>query len=76
MNANVLPRMDSMSRAKDDFKRTAQLMQSLPFDMAREQYGMAVQFGLVQRSLLGWAKFERRMDQLEKATLGPWARRV
>jgi hypothetical protein len=51
-------------------------MQCLPFDMAREQYGMAVQMGLLQRSMLAWAKFERRIDRLEKATLGPWARRV
>jgi hypothetical protein len=51
-------------------------MRVLPFDMAREQYAKAVQFGLIERSLLGWAKFERQIDLLEKMILGPWARRV
>jgi hypothetical protein len=67
---------DSMTKAKKDFEGTARLMQCLPFDMAREQYGMAVQMGLLQRSMLAWARFERHIDRLEKATLGPWARRV
>lgn len=58
------------------FGRTAALMQVLPFDMAREQYAKAVQFGLIEQSLLGWAKFERQIDLLEKMLLGPWARRV
>lgn len=58
------------------FKRTATLFHSLPFDMAREQYAKAVQFGLIQRSMLASAKFAQQMDLLEKMTLGPWARRV
>jgi hypothetical protein len=64
------------AKATTNFERTARLMQCLPFDMAREQYGIAVQMGLLQRSMLAWARFERHMDRLEKATLGPWARRV
>jgi hypothetical protein len=44
--------------------------------MAREQYAKAVQVGLIERSMLRWARFERQMDLLEKMTLGPWARRV
>ncbi len=67
---------DSLTRAKEDFARTTRMVQSLPFDMAREQYGMAVQLGLLERSLLAWSKFERQLDMLEKITLGPWARRV
>jgi hypothetical protein len=67
---------DSMTKAKKDFQRTARLMQYLPFDLAREQYGMAVRLGFFQRSMLAWAKFERRLDMLEKVILGPWARRV
>jgi len=58
------------------FKNTMALLQSLPFDMAREQYAKAVQVGLIERSMLRWAKFERQLDLLEKMTLGPWARRV
>lgn len=59
-----------------DFGRTLSMIQGLPFDMAREQYAKAVQMGLIQRSMLAWAKFERQIDLLEKLTLGPWARRV
>lgn len=58
------------------FGRTAALMQGLPFDMAREHYANAVKIGLIERSLLDWAKFERQIDCLEKIMLGPWARRV
>jgi hypothetical protein len=67
---------DSHTRAKQDFERTTRMIQCLPFDMARDQYGMAVQLGLFKRSMLAWAKFERQLDLLERATLGPWARRV
>lgn len=56
--------------------RTAALIQVLPFDMARENYANAVKIGLIERSLIGWAKFERQIDLLEKMMLGPWARRV
>lgn len=59
-----------------DFGRTMSLVQGMPFDLAREQYAKAVQMGLIQRSMLAWAKFERQIDLLEKMTLGPWARRV
>lgn len=58
------------------FTRTLSLLKGLPFDMAREQYAKAVQMGLIERSMLGWARFERHIDLLEKMTLGPWARRV
>ena len=66
----------NLSKTATSFEHTASLMQVLPFDMAREQYAKAVQFGLIERSLLGWAKFERQIDSLEKMMLGPWARRV
>ena len=66
----------NVNQTATSFERTAALIQGLPFDMAREQYAKAVQFGLIERSLLGWAKFERQIDLLEKMTLGPWARRV
>lgn len=66
----------NLSPAATSFNRTLSLLQGLPFDMAREQYARAVQVGLIERSMLGWAKFERHIDLLEKMTLGPWARRV
>ncbi|MCM2295068.1 hypothetical protein [Rhodoferax sp.] len=66
----------NLSATTDSFKRTLALWQGLPFDMAREQYAKAVQVGLIERSMLRWARFERQLDLLEKLTLGPWARRV
>ncbi len=47
-----------------------------PFDAMREQYAHAVQTGLIERSLLASARFERKLDALERAALGSWARRV
>lgn len=66
----------NLSATTTSFNRTLALLQGLPFDMAREQYAKAVQVGLIERSMLRWAKFERQLDLLEKMTLGPWARRV
>ena len=66
----------NLTTAAMSFNRTLTLLQGLPFDMAREQYAKAVQAGLIERSMLRWAKFERQLDLLEKMTLGPWARRV
>ncbi|OHC80595.1 MAG: hypothetical protein A3H24_10380 [Rhodoferax sp. RIFCSPLOWO2_12_FULL_60_11] len=56
--------------------RTLTLLQGLPFDLARAQYAAGVRVGLIEQSLLGWAKFERQIHLLEKLTLGPWARSV
>jgi hypothetical protein len=47
-----------------------------PFDLARAQHAAGVQCGLLQRSLLASADFERRLGQLERLALGPLARRV
>lgn len=58
------------------FGRTLTLLQGLPFDLARAQYAAGVRVGLIEQSLLGWAKFERQVNLLEKLTLGPWARSV
>lgn len=49
---------------------------ALPFDTARSLYARAVQAGLIERSLLANAEFERALGALERLTLGPWARRV
>jgi len=46
------------------------------FDLARAQYAVGVQAGLIERSLLASGAFERRLGLLERLTLGPWARRV
>jgi hypothetical protein len=76
MKGLVMQYNNDLTRAKEDVEHTARMIRSLPFDLAREHYGMAVQFGLFKRSMLAWSKFERQLDLLEKVTLGPWARRV
>lgn len=48
---------------------------ALPFDMAREQYAKSVRAGLVERSLIASARFERTLSALEQASLGFLARR-
>ena len=49
---------------------------AIPFDLAREQYALSVQAGLIERSLLASARFSRALIAAEKLTLGPWARQV
>jgi hypothetical protein len=71
-----MPITHSVAQATENFERTAQLVRNLPFDLAREQYGLAVRLGLVQRSMLAWSRFERSVDLMEKVTWGPLARRV
>ena len=66
----------NLTRPSTSFKSTMALVRGLPFDMAREQYANAVQVGLIERSMLRWAKFERQLDLMEKMILGPLARRV
>ncbi len=56
--------------------QTAKDLMNLPFDRARAQYAFAVRTGVVARSLLASARFERSVDALERLTYGPFARRV
>ena len=46
----------------------------LPFDVVREHYSKAVRAGLVEKSLIASARFERALSALETCVLGPWAR--
>jgi hypothetical protein len=48
---------------------------ALPFDMAAESYVRAVRAGLIERSMLRSARFRRTLRQLEKLSLGIWARK-
>lgn len=66
----------NLTKPSANFTSTMALVRSLPFDMARENYANAVQVGLIERSMLRWAKFERQLDLMEKMILGPLARRV
>ncbi|WP_144290036.1 hypothetical protein [Ideonella sp. A 288] len=57
-------------------RRAAIGLLTLPFDTARVRYGAAVELGLVHRSMLAGAAFERDLAAWEHFTLGAWARRV
>ena len=61
---------------KSAWPQTLKGLMSLPFDNARAQYALAVRAGLLARSLLASARFERSVDTLERLAYGPFARRV
>jgi hypothetical protein len=54
----------------------AKLALQWPFDTMRDQYANAVRAGLVERSLIASARFERKLAALEQSVLGACARRV
>lgn len=76
MIAHFIDPPAGFSTVRPQAGRTAQLLLGLPFDLAREHYAKAVRAGLIERSMMGWAKFEQSLVALEQLTLGPWARRV
>lgn len=47
-----------------------------PFDAMRAYYASAVRAGVIERSKIGSARFECKLAALERAALGPLARRV
>lgn len=47
-----------------------------PFDAMRDQFASAVRAGLIERSLIASARFERKVAVLEQTLLGTCARRV
>ena len=47
----------------------------LPFDVARHQYARAVQAGIIPRSMLHSARFNRSLNTTEQLVLGPFARK-
>jgi hypothetical protein len=49
---------------------------TLPFEAARQQYSLAVKVGLQPNSMLAYRNHFKSLDQLEKATLGAFARQV
>ncbi len=66
---------DSVPRTLGTLARLNSDVLALPFDMAREQYAKSVRAGLVERSLLASARFERTLRAWETLTLGAMARR-
>lgn len=64
--------VDSFSAAWTAGKQVA----ALPFDALRAGHASAVKAGLVPNSILESRDFEHVVEALERATLGPLARRV
>lgn len=63
---------DSFSSAWTAGKQVA----AMPFDVLRASHATAVKAGLIPNSILESRDFEQVMVALERATLGPLARRV
>ena len=73
--APVLNSSTGVPVAMAEIVRVISDMLALPFDMAREQYAKSVRAGLVERSMIASARFERALSALEQLTLGCMARR-
>lgn len=58
------------------FGHTISLILGLPFDFARANYAHAVRFGFIEHSMLKSARFAKELSEIERRTLGLWARRV
>ena len=58
------------------FVSAAKTLLRVPFDAMREHYAGAVRAGLIECSQIASATFERKLVALERAALGPWARRI
>lgn len=63
---------DSLAAAWAAGRRIA----AMPFDVMRANHAIAAKAGLVQNSMLASRDFEHVVSALERATLGPLARRV
>ncbi len=55
---------------------TTSLILGLPFDLVRASYARAVRLGLIEHSMLKSARFAQELCEIERLTLGLWARRV
>jgi hypothetical protein len=73
--ATVMDSRSDMTPALAEMARLGSDYLALPFDMAREQYAKSVRAGLVERSLIASARFERALSAMEYLTLGFMARR-
>lgn len=63
---------DSLAAAWSAGRRIA----AMPFDALRASHAIAAKAGFVQNSMLASRDFEHVVTALERATLGPLARRV
>jgi hypothetical protein len=60
--------------AMSEMLRLSSELLALPFDLARAHYARSVRAGLLERSLIASARFERTLSAMETYTLGPMAR--
>ena len=67
------PGLDTLVRS--GWRATSNAL-ALPFDVAREQYARAVHAGLIENSMLAARDHALLLHALERATLGPLARRA
>ncbi len=49
---------------------------AMPFEAARQHYSLSVKVGLQPNSMLAYRDHFKTLDQLEKVTLGPFARQI
>ena len=70
------PKETKAATPANPFTHLPQRAMALPFDVAREIYAKTVQVGLLQSSMLTSRNVANAIDAAEKATLGPWARRL
>jgi hypothetical protein len=73
LTAAALGSVNALAQATED---AASALLAMPFEMAREQYAKAVQWGWLPQSLLASQRYSLGVDAIERFTLGPLARRV
>lgn len=66
----------AFSQAAELTRRSISDPITMPFEAARQQYSLAVRVGLQPNSMLAYRDHFKTLDQLEKATLGPFARQI
>jgi hypothetical protein len=69
----ALGSVSALAQATED---AASAWLAMPFEMAREQYAKAVQWGWLPQSLLASQRYSVGVDAIERFTLGPLARHV
>lgn len=70
------PLTHAFSQAVELTRRTVSGPMAMPFEAARQQYSLAVKVGLQPNSMLAYRDHFKTLDQLEKVTLGLFARQI
>lgn len=66
----------AFSQAAELARHSLHRPMAMPFEAARQQYSLAVRAGLQPNSMLAYRDHFKALDQLEKATMGPFARQL